>query len=200
MADEPKTEEKELMENKEKAVTPTELEEVEKVEKTLTQKEVDELIIERVKRERDKFAKDLGIGEDFNKEEYKKYKEFIDNQKSASEKLMEENAKLKQEKELALLEVRNSKIERTTEEVLKELEVDTKYVKTILKLANVDVKEISRETLKPIIEKVIEEELPMLINNEKIKIGVDKPEDKKIVSGTKDYLDKKYANNPYYNK
>jgi hypothetical protein len=200
MADEPKTEEKELMENKEKAVTPTELEEVEKVEKTLTQKEVDELIIERVKRERDKFAKDLGIGEDFNKEEYKKYKEFIDNQKSASEKLMEENAKLKQEKELALLEVRNSKIERTTEEVLKELEVDTKYVKTILKLANVDVEEISRETLKPIIEKVIEEELPMLINNEKIKIGVDKPEDKKIVSGTKDYLDKKYANNPYYNK
>jgi hypothetical protein len=200
MADEPKTEEKELMENKEKAVTPTELEEVEKVEKTLTQKEVDELIIERVKRERDKFAKDLGIGEDFNKEEYKKYKEFIDNQKSASEKLMEENAKLKQEKELALLEVRNSKIERTTEELLKELEVDTKYVKTILKLANVDVEEISRETLKPIIEKVIEEELPMLINNEKIKIGVDKPEDKKIVSGTKDYLDKKYANNPYYNK
>lgn len=189
------------MENKEKAVTPTELEEVEKVvEKTLTQKEVDELIIERVKREKDKFAKDLGIGEDFNKEDYKKYKEFIDNQKTVADKLAEENAKLKEEKQQALLEVRNSKIERTTEEVLKELEVDTKYVKTILKLANVDVEEISRETLKPIIEKVIEEELPMLINNEKIKIGADKPEDKKMVSGVKDYLDKKYANNPYYKK
>jgi hypothetical protein len=189
------------MENKEKTVTPTEVEETEKVvEKTLTQKEVDDLIIERVKREKDKFAKDLGIGEDFNKEDYKKYKEFIDNQKSEAEKLAEENAKLKEEKQQALLEVRTSKIERTTEEVLKELEVDTQYVKTILKLANVDVEEISTETLKPIIQKVIEEELPMLINNEKIKIGADKPEDKKTVSGVKDYLDKKYANNPYYKK
>lgn len=187
------------MEDKEKTVTPTETK-VEKVEKTLTQSEVDEMIVERLKRERDKFAKDLGIGDDFNKEEYKKYKEFIDNQKSASEKLAEENAKLKEEKELALLEVRKSKIERTTEEVLKELEVDTKYVRTILKLANVEVDEISTETLKPIIQKVIEEELPMLINNDKIKIGAEKPEDKKIVSGTKDYLDKKYANNPYYKK
>lgn len=190
------------MEDKEKTVTPTETEKVEKVEeKTLTQKEVDELIIERVKRERDKFAKDLGIGEDFNKEEYKKYKEFIDNQKSEAEKLAEENAKLKQEKEQALLEVRNSKIERTTEEVLKELEVDTKYVRTILKLADLStIEEISNDVLKPIIQKTIEDELPMLINGEKIKIGADKPDDAKPVSGVKDYLDKKYANSPYYKK
>jgi len=189
------------MENKEKTVTPTELEKVEKVEeKTLTQKEVNDLIIERVKREKDKFAKDLGIGEDFNKEEYTKYKEFINNQKSEAEKLAEENAKLKEEKQQALLEVRNSKIERTTEEVLKELEVDTKYVKTILKLADVSIEEISTETLKPIIQKVIEEELPMLVNNEKIKIGVEKTEDKKPSSGIKDYLDKKYSSNPYYKK
>ncbi len=63
-----------------------------------------------------------------------------------------------------------------------------------------DIQDISNETLKPIIEKTINEELPMLINEEKTKIGADKPEDKKIVSGVKDYLDKKYANNPYYNK
>ena len=101
----------------------------------------------------------------------------------------------------ALKEVKNSKIERITDNVLKELNIDTKYSKTVLKLADfADIQDISNETLKPIIEKTINEELPMLINEEKTKIGVDKPEDKKIVSGAKDYLDKKYANNPYYNK
>ena len=73
------------MEDKEKTVTPTETK-VEKVEKTLTQSEVDEMIVERLKRERDKVCKDLGIGDDFNKEEYKKYKEFIDNQKISKRK------------------------------------------------------------------------------------------------------------------
>jgi hypothetical protein len=54
--------------------------------------------------------------------------------------------------------------------------------------------------LTKIIQKVIEEELPMLVNNEKIKIGVEKTEDKKPSSGIKDYLDKKYSSNPYYKK
>lgn len=186
------------MEDKEKPVTPTD---EKKEEKLLTQAEVDELIKDRLAREKNKFAKELGIGEDFNKDDYKKYLDFLSNQKTETEKLTERNAQLEKERDEALKEVKNSKIERITDNVLKELSIDTKYSRTVLKLADfADIQDISNETLKPIIEKTINEELPMLINEEKTKIGVDKPEDKKIVSGAKDYLDKKYANNPYYNK
>lgn len=186
------------MEDKEKPVTPTD---EKKEEKLLTQAEVDELIKDRLAREKNKFAKDLGIGEDFDKSKYDEYKKFVESQKTEADKLAEKNAQLEKERDEALKEVRNSKIERITDSVLKELSIDTKYSKTVLKLADfADIQDISNETLKPIIEKTINEELPMLINEEKTKIGVDKPEDKKIVSGTKDYLDKKYANNPYYNK
>lgn len=189
------------MEDKEKTVTPAETK-VEKVEeKMLTQAEVDDLIKERLMREKNKFAKDLGIGEDFDKSKYEEYKKFIESQKTEADKLAEENVKLKEEKELALKEVRNSKIERAVDDVLKGLEVDTKYSKTILKLADLsEIEEISNESLKPIIQKTIEEELPMLINGEKIKIGADKPDDPKPTSGIKDYLDKKYSNSPYYKK
>lgn len=186
------------MEDKEK-VTPTE--EIEKVEKTFSQTEVNDLIKDRLAREKDKIAKDLGIGEDFNKEEYSKYKEFIANQKTEAEKLAEENEKLKKEKEEALSLVKQSKIERVLDEVLKELTIDTKYNKTVLKLADLgELEDISVETMKPIIETLIEEELPMLINSEKIKVGADKTKEKEVVSGTKEYLDKKYSNNPYYKK
>ena len=186
------------MEDKEKPVTPTE---EKNEEKLLTQAEVDELIKDRLAREKNKFAKDLGIGEDFDKSKYDEYKKFVESQKTEADKLAEKNAQLEKERDEALKEVRNSKIERITDNVLKELSIDTKYSKTVLKLANfADIQDISNETLKPIIEKTINEELPMLINEEKTKIGADKPEDKKIVSGAKDYLDKKYANNPYYNK
>lgn len=186
------------MEDKEKPVTPTD---EKKEEKLLTQAEVDELIKDRLAREKNKFAKDLGIGEDFDKSKYDEYKKFVESQKTEADKLAEKNAQLEKERDEALKEVRNSKIERITDNVLKELSIDTKYSKTVLKLANfADIQDISNETLKPIIEKTINEELPMLINEEKTKIGADKPEDRKPTSGVKDYLDKKYANNPYYQK
>ncbi len=185
------------MEDKEKPVTPTD---EKKEEKLLTQAEVDELIKDRLAREKNKFAKDLGIGEDFDKSKYDEYKKFVESQKTEADKLAEKNAQLEKERDEALKEVRNSKIERITDNVLKELSIDTKYSKTVLKLANfADIQDISSEVLKPIIEKTINEELPMLINEEKTKIGADKPDEKMPKSGYKDYLDKKYANNPYYN-
>ena len=67
------------MEDKEKPVTPTD---EKKEEKLLTQAEVDELIKDRLAREKNKFAKELGIGEDFNKDDYKKYLDFLSNQKT----------------------------------------------------------------------------------------------------------------------
>jgi len=143
---------------------------------------------------------DLGV-EDVKsaKEGLKKFKEIQEAQKTDAEKLAERNAQLEKERDEALKEVRNSKIERITDNVLKELNIDAKYSKTVLKLANfADIQDISSETLKPIIEKTISEELPILINEEKTKIGVDKPDEKMPKSGYKDYLDKKYANNPYY--
>lgn len=185
------------MEKEEKPVTPTE---EKKEEKTFTQAELDEKIKERLSREKDKFAKDLGIGEDFDKSKYEEYKKFIESQKTESDKLKESNAKLQQERDEALKEVRQSKIEKEIDNVLKSLDIDTKYSKTILKLGDFNVDEVSAEKIKPIVETVINDELPMLVNNEKIKVGTEQPEEKKITSGVKDYLDKKYANNPYYQK
>lgn len=188
---------KDFMEKEEKPVTPTE---EKKEEKTFTQAELDEKIKERLSREKDKFAKDLGIGEDFDKSKYEEYKKFIESQKTESDKLKESNAKLQQERDEALKEVRQSKIEKEIDNVLKSLDIDTKYSKTILKLGDFNVDEVSAEKIKPIVETVINDELPMLVNNEKIKVGTEQPEEKKITSGVKDYLDKKYANNPYYQK
>lgn len=186
------------MEDKEKPVTPTD---EKKEEKLLTQAEVDELIKDRLLREKNKFAKDLGIGDDFDKTKYNEYIKYVENQKSEAQKFADANAQLLKERDEALNLVKTTKIEREVESILKEMEIDTKYSNTILKLADLsEISEISKDTLKPVIEKVINDELPMLVNNDKIKVGVVKPEEQKPVSGTKEYLDKKYANNPYYKK
>jgi hypothetical protein len=167
--------------------------------KTFTQEEVDNLIKDRLSREKDKFAKDLGIGEEFNKEEYSNYKKFIESQKTEAQKLADKVAILEKEREDALRLVKQSKIEKEVENVLKSLEVDTKHSKTILKLVDLsEMQEIDAEFIKSAITNTINEELPMLINSEKIKIGSEKQEDKKPTSTVSDYLKEKYKNNPYY--
>lgn len=173
-----------------------------KTEEMIPQSQVGGLIAKTKKEAIEDLLKDLGV-EDVKsaKEGITRLKELQDAQKTEAEKLAEENARLSKERDEALTLVRQSKIERVLDEVLKELTIDTKYNKTILKLADLgELEDITNEIMKPIIEKVIEEELPMLINNDKIKIGAEKPEDTKVVSGAKEYLDKKYSNNPYYNK
>src|SRR5574344_971901 len=122
--------------------------------------------------------KDLGV-EDVKsaKDGISKFKEMQEAQKTDLQKAIE-----RAEKAEGLIATYESKIKDRD---------DIDNISEILKAEKID---------KELVLKTVNEELPMLINEEKTKIGVDKPEDKKIVSGAKDYLDKKYANNPYYNK
>ena len=155
-------------------------------------------MIAKAKREaiEELLKKDLGV-EDVKsaKDGISKFKEMQEAQKTDLQKAIE-----RAEKAESLIATYESKIKDrddidSIETILKTKNIDTKYSKTIKKLIG-SVEKIDEE----LVLKTINEELPILINEEKTKIGVDKPEDKKIVSGAKDYLDKKYANNPYYNK
>ena len=139
---------------------------------------------------------DLGVDDVKSaKEGLKKFRETQEAQKTDLQKAIERAEKA--ETLIAIYEVKEKDRNDIDiiNEILKEKSIDTKYSKTIKKLIG-SVEKIDEE----LVLKTINEELPMLINEEKTKIGVDKPEDKKIISGAKDYLDKKYANNPYYNK
>jgi hypothetical protein len=121
-------------------------------------------------------------------------------QKTEAQKVIEENERLKNDLSSALNKVKQSEITKATENILTELEIDTKYSKTLLKLADLSkVEDVKVENLKPILEKTLEEELPMLLKKD-IKIGTEKQGSKQITSGTKDYLDSKYGKNPYYRK
>jgi uncharacterized protein YjaZ len=155
-------------------------------------------MIAKAKREaiEELLKKDLGV-EDVKsaKDGISKFKEMQEAQKTDLQRAIE-----RAEKAESLIATYESKIKDrddidSIETILKAKNIDTKYSKTIKKLIG-SVEKIDEE----LVLKTINEELPILVNEEKTKIGVDKPEDKKIVSGTKDYLDKKYANNPYYNK
>lgn len=187
------------MEDIKATVTPTETEVAKVEEKLLTQKEVDEIVKDRVLREKTKFAKDLGIGEEFNKESYKDYLQTIENKKTEADKLAERNAELEATLTLTQLEVRNSKVERVLDDVLTDLGIDKRYAKTILKLTDLSaIEEINKENLKGIIENTINEELPMLVKGETVKVGASAGVEDKLPAGTGDYLKEKYKNNPYY--
>jgi hypothetical protein len=182
------------MEDIKEPVTPTEKVE----EKLLTQKEVDDIVKDRVLREKTKFAKDLGIGEEFDKSKYEEFKKYLESQKTEAEKLAERNVELEAQLNLTKQEARQVRIERELDDILKELGIDTRYAKTILKLTDLaSIEEISKENLKPVIENTINEELPMLVKSETIKVGAE-PKETKVVSGAQDYLEKKYKNNPYF--
>jgi len=139
---------------------------------------------------------DLGVDDVKSaKEGLKKFRETQEAQKTDLQKAIDRAEKA--ETLIAKYEVKEKDREDmdSISEILKSKEIDTKYSKTVKKLIG-SVEKIDEE----LVLKTINEELPMLINEEKTKIGVDKPEDKKIISSAKDYLDKKYANNPYYQK
>lgn len=164
------------------------------------QERIDNIVKDRLAREKTKWSKDLGIGEEFTKEGYAKFKEYLESQKSDAEKL-KEKAETYETKYNELLSQRKSdKIELGVKDILSELNIDTKHLKTILKLADLSGvydNELDTNKLKEAISKTLEEELPMLLTNERVKVGVEKISETPKSSG-KDYLDKKYANNPYY--
>ena len=183
--------------DKEVVVTDT----TEKSEEMIPQTQVSGLVAKEIKKAQEKLLKELGV-EDVTsaKEGLTKFKEIQESQKSETQKIIEENERLKNDLSGALNQVKQSKIEKATENILSELEIDTKYAKTLLKLADLSkIEDVKVENIKPILEKTLEEELPMLLKKE-IKIGTEKTVSKQVTTGTKDYLDKKYGKNPYYKK
>lgn len=172
----------------------------EKSEEMLPQSQVNGIVAKEVKAATEKLLKDLGV-ESFKsaKEGIAKAKEIAEAQKTEAEKLAERNAELEATLTNAQLEVRNSKIERVMDDILKELDIESAYAKTILKLTDLSaIEEINKENLKAVIENTINEELPMLVKGETLKVGAVPVTNEKLPEGTNGYLKDKYKNNPYF--
>lgn len=180
------------MENTETPVTETEQK---SEEKSFTQEDVNNIVAKESKKAVEKLLKDLGV-EDVKsaKDGLKTFKEMQEAQKSDLEKALEKAEML--EKELSdykIKEKQNNEIE-SIKAILTSKSINENYAKTIYKLIG-EADKID-ETL---VMNTIQEELPMLLEQEQIKIGMQKNEDKPT-SAVKDYLDKKYKDNPFYNR
>lgn len=162
-------------------------------EKTFTQEDVNNLVAKESKKAMEKLLKDLGV-EDMKsaKEGLKKFKEIQDAQKSDYEKALETIEKLTKENDIYKAEKKSLEEIDSIKSILKEKNIDEKYAKTIKKLMTDEINEES-------VMATIEEELPMLLEVETVKIGTEKKENKPS-SSMKSYLDEKYKNNPFYKK
>ena len=162
-------------------------------ENTFTQEDVNNLVAKESKRAVEKLLKELGV-EDVKsaKEGLKKFKEIQDAQKSDYDKALETIEKLTKENDTYKAEKKSRDDIDSIKSILKEKQIDEKYAKTIKKLMT---DEISEESVMA----TIEEELPMLLNVETVKIGTEKKENKPS-SSISDYLDKKYKDNPFYKR
>lgn len=188
------------MENKEMVTEPV-VEETAKSEEMIPQSQVGGLIAKESKAAVEKMLKELGV-EDFKsaKDGLNKLKEIQESQKTEAEKIAEENSLLKNQINEFQSKEKSRQIEDSIKDVLTSMEIDTKYAKTIQKLTDLSgVEEITAENIKSLVEKTIDEELPMLVNSEAVKVGAEKTE-VKPTSGVMNYLDDKYKNNPYYKK
>jgi hypothetical protein len=89
------------MEDLKQVVTETKPEVQDKKEatKTFTQNELDAIVQDRLTRERNKFAKDLGIDDSFSKENYEEFKKFQEARKTEFDKSQERNQQLEVERE-----------------------------------------------------------------------------------------------------
>ena len=169
-------------------------------ENTFTQEDVNNIVAKETKKAVEKLLKDLGV-EDVKsaKEGLSKFKEIQDAQKSDYDKALERIETLEKENKTLEKENNEYKAEKKSREeidsiksILKEKNIDEKYAKTVKKLMT---DEISEESVMA----TIEEELPMLLNVETVKIGTEKKENKPS-SSINDYLDKKYKDNPFYKR
>ena len=162
-------------------------------EKTFTQEDVNNLVAKESKKAMEKLLRELGVEDVISaKEGLKKLKEIQDAQKSDYDKALETIEKLTKENTEYKVEKKSREDIDSIKSILKEKQIDEKYAKTIKKLMT---DEISEESVMA----TIEEELPMLLNVETVKIGTEKKENKPS-SSISDYLDKKYKDNPFYKR
>jgi hypothetical protein len=162
-----------------------------------TQEDVSRVVAKNVKEERAKLLKEFGIEnvEDLGKtkEALKAYKEMQEAQKSELDKIKEEREALANEAATYKNQLKAIETERNVTKVLGEMNIDSQYHKTILKLIP-EVPE-DEKALKELVTSTIKEFLPGVI--EVKDIGFE-PKPKKPESGTKQYLNDKYKNNPFF--
>jgi hypothetical protein len=175
-----------------------------KAEEMIPQSQVGGIVAKETKQAIEKMLKDLGV-EDVKsaKDGLSRLKEIQEAQKTEAEKIKEEADTYKAKYGEVMEQMKNTRIEVGVKEILGELNIDIKHTKTILKLADLSEvygDELDTEKLKLAITKTLEDELPMLLSSDRLKIGGDKPSESLPKGSAVDYLDKKYANNPYYKK
>lgn len=165
-----------------------------KSEEMIPQSQVGGIVAKETKQAVEKLLKELGV-EDVKsaKEGLKLFKEQQEAQKTELQKALDTAEDYKTKAEKAMERVKNTEIDTGARDILKEMEVDTKHLRTILKLADLEGvygDELDAEKLKLAINKTIEEELPMLINDENHeKIGKEKGTEKKMELGSSEFLD-----------
>lgn len=164
-------------------------------ENTFTQADVSNVVAKNVKEERAKILKELGIEDiDNAKEALKAYKELQEKQKSDLDKINELKGSLEQENATLKAQLKAIDTEKRLNKVLNEMQIDGQYHKALSKLipeAPDDDKE-----LKELITATVKEFLPSAI--EQKDVGVPKGKDKAPESGTTQYLNEKYKNNPFF--
>lgn len=166
------------MDNNEVKVTEPVVKETTKTEetKTYTQQDVNNIVAKESKKAMEKMLKDLGVENVKSaKEGLKKFNEIQEAQKTDLQKAIERAEKAEglitdYEKEKKDREA-NDKIR----DILKSKEIDTKYAKTIKKLIG-STDEISEE----LVLNTINDELPILISDTQIKIGIEKKDDAEL--------------------
>jgi DNA-binding transcriptional regulator YhcF (GntR family) len=160
-----------------------------------TQEDVSNVVAKNVKEERAKLLKELGIEDiDNAKEALKAYRELQDKQKGDLEKTKEEKEAIATENATLKAQLKAIETEKTLNKVLTEMQIDGNYHKAIMKLI-AEVPEDEKE-LKELISSTIKEFLPGAIETKDV--GFEKKADKKPEGGTKQYLNDKYKNNPFY--
>lgn len=187
------------MSDKVDVVDTTQVTQPETNEGKFTQEDVNKIVTDRLTKEQKKWFKDLGIGEDFDKESFSKFKEYQEAQKSEAQRIKEEAEAYKKKYEEVSEKVKTNEIERGLEKALNELNIDGKHSKLVSKivdLTDVYTDTLDYEKLKVNVEKVVKEYEIQSVSTQ-IQVGVDKSTDKPV-SSLKKFYDEKYKNNPYY--
>lgn len=190
---------KEVTENTQKPV-----DEPTQKDKTFTQDDVNNIVAKNVKEEMAKMLKKLNV-EDFDnaKSAIDEYKKHQDAQKSELDKALEKTSSLESEAEKWKRLSQEKDLEIALGDVLGELEVDTKHKTVLKKLIDNDglfaeTGEVNKDSLKSQLDKIIEEQLPMLKGQPSTKVGVESKDAKPIKSSQKGVLDEMYKNSKYY--
>lgn len=168
-----------------------------KQEKTFTQSELDNIIKERLGRNKASVLKELGI-EDVSafKAQQEEFKKYQDSQKTDMEKLQAELDKYKEEANTYKTQVSTRELHDAANTVLKDL-VEEKRYKAVIKLTDLsDVRKedgsIDEKKLKQALETTIKEyDLPTLEEapNKRFKVGGDAEKQKQDTNPT----DERYA-------